>query len=153
MRQMNADIARRTGDLGGGLGGAVGAGAETGARVFAGGTAVTKAELSATHALAQKELEYGNRGMQLAWERFAKGNMTLAERTEHDRAALAEVPGKWYDQLKSDWSNLAELTERARGTMSTGVEGRWSEALAEAKADFNRAYERSRRWAIFSPDT
>ncbi len=143
MRQMNADIARHTAELGGGLGGAVGAGAKTGARVFAGGTAATKAELSTTHALAQKELEYGNRDMQLAWERFAKGNMTLAERTEHDRAALAEVPGKWYDQLKSDWSNLAELTERARGTMSTGVEGRWSEALAEAKADFNRAYERS----------
>src|SRR5258706_59383 len=131
MRQMGADIARHGGELRGGLGGAAEAGMNTGTGVFAGGTAMTKSELSATHTLAQKELDYGNRRLQLAWERFAKGNMTLAERTEDDRAALAAVPGKWYGQLKSDWSNLAELTARAKGAMSTGIEGRWSEAFAE----------------------
>lgn len=143
MRQMGADIARRTGELGGGLGGAAEAGASAGRRAFAGGTAMTMSELAATHALVQKELDYGNRGMQLAWERFAKGNLSLSERTEADRAALAAVPGKWYEHLKSDWSNLGELTARLKGMMSTGIEGHWSEAFAEGKADFNRGYERS----------
>ena len=143
IRQMSADITHRTAEIGGGLGGAVEAGAKTGTSVFAGGTAATKAGLSATHGFAQQELDYGNRGMQLAWERFAKGNMTLTERTEQDRAALMAMPGKWYDHLKSDWSNLAELTEQAQGMMSTGIEGGWSEALTEARADFKRAYEKS----------
>lgn len=143
MRQANADIARHSAEFRGGIGGVAEAGAQSGAGVFKSGTAATKSELAATHRLAQTEIDYGNRGMLLAWERFAKGNMTLTERTAADRDALAAVPGNWFNNLKSDWSNLGELTDRAKGAMSTGVEGRWSDAFAEARDDFNSAYERS----------
>ena len=143
MQQMGADIARHSAELSGGVATAPSAGIQTGAKVLERGTALTKSELAFAHAAAQGELDYANRGMQRAWDRFVRGNLTLTERTESDRAALRALPGGYFDRLGSDWSNLNELTDNAKKTMSTGIEARWSEAFAEARADFNRAYERS----------
>jgi hypothetical protein len=143
MRQMGTDISRRSSGLGGGLATAPSGGVEAGAKVLERGTALTKSELGATHAVAQGELDYANRGMQRAWDRFVKGNLALTERTASDRARLRELPGGYFEHLRSDWSNLNELTDDAKRKMSSGVEARWSDAFGEAKADFNRAYERS----------
>jgi hypothetical protein len=143
MRQMGADIARRTTEAGSAIAAAPSAGVQTGATVLERGTALTKSELAATHALAQKQVDYASRGMQLAWERFVKGNLTLSERTAGEREALRSLPGGYFSQLGSDWNNLAELSNRAKKTMATGVEAKWSDAFAEARAEFNRAYERS----------
>jgi hypothetical protein len=143
MRQMGADIARRTTEAGGAIAAAPSAGIQTGATVLERGTALTKSELAATHAMAQKQVDYASRGMDLAWERFVKGNLTLAERTASDRDALLSLPGGYFSQLGSDWSNLGELSDRAKKAMATGVEAKWSDAFSEARADFNRAYERS----------
>lgn len=143
MRQMGADIARHSAERGSGIATAPSAGVQTGAKVLGRGTALTKSELALAHEAAQGELDYANRGMQRAWERLVKGNMTLTERTESDREALRSLAGGYFDRLGSDWSNLDELTERAKSTMSTGIEARWSDSFAEARADFNRAYERS----------
>jgi hypothetical protein len=143
MRQMGADIARHSAELGGGVAQAPSAGVQTGAKVLERGTALTKSELAFAHAAAQGELDYANRGMQRAWDRFVRGNLTLAERTESDRAALRSLPGGYFDRLGSDWSNLNELTDDAKKRMSTGIEARWGDAFGEARADFNRAYERS----------
>lgn len=143
MRQMGAEIARHSGQLGGGLATAPSTGVQAGAKVLEGGTALTKSELALTHETAQKEIDYANRGMQGAWSRFVKGNMTLAERTESDREALRALPGGYFEHLGSDWKNLHELSDRAKKTMATGIEARWSDAFAEARTDFGRAYERS----------
>ena len=143
MQQMGADIARRSAELRSGVAAAPSAGVQTGAKVLGGGTALTMSELALTHELAQKEFDYANRGMQRAWDRFAKGNLTLVERTESDRAALRSLPGGYFDRLGSDWKNLNELTDNAKKKMSTGIEAGWSRAFSEARADFNRAYERS----------
>jgi hypothetical protein len=143
MRQMDADIARRGADLRGGIATAPSAGYQAGAKTLERGTALTRSELALTHGTAQAELDYANRGMQRAWDRFVRGNLTLAERTESDRAALRSLPGGYFDRLGSDWSNLSETTDDAKKRMSSGIEAGWSDAFAEARADFGRAYERS----------
>lgn len=143
MRQMGADIARRNAEAGAGIAAAPGAGVQAGAKVLGRGTALTASELALTNELAQKELDYANRGMRLAWERLVKGNLTLTERTASDREELRRLPGGYFDRLGADWSNLNELTDRAKKTMSSGIEARWGDAFAEARTDFNRAYERS----------
>lgn len=143
MQQMEADLARHSTELSGGIATAPSTGVQTGAKVLERGTALTKSELALTHEAAQTERDYANREMQRAWDRFVRGNLTLTERTESDRAALRSLPGGYFDRLGSDWSNLNELTDNAKKRMSTGIEARWSEAFAEARDDFNRAYERS----------
>ena len=143
MRQMRADIARRGADLREGIVAVPSGSVRAGASVFESGTALTKTELALTHGAAQAELDYANRGMQRAWDKLVKGNLTLPERTASDREALRALPGGWYDHLGSDWKNLNELSDNAKKAMSSGIEARWSDAFAEARADFNRAYERS----------
>ena len=143
MRQMGADIARHSAERGGGIAATPSAGVQAGAKVLERGTALTKSELAATHAVGQGELDYANRGMQRAWARVVKGNLTLAERTEGEREALRALPGGYFEHLRTDWSNLNELTDDAKRKMSSGIEARWGDAFGEAKADFNRAYERS----------
>ncbi len=118
-------------------------GVQTGAEVFKSGTDFSKQELAITAGLTKAEWDYGSRNLGLAWERFVKGNMTLALRTEEDRQALMAMPGNWYKHLESDFRNLNELTDDAKNAMSTHIEGRWGEAFGEARADFNESYQQS----------
>ena len=118
-------------------------GVQTGTQVLSGGTELTKKELAYTKELVKSEWDYGSRNLNLAWERFVKGNMTLAQRTAEDRQALAAVPGGWYKHLQSDFRNLDELTGKATDSMSTHIKGRWGEAFGEAKSDFNKSYQQS----------
>lgn len=118
-------------------------GVKTGAQVYSGGTELSKRELAFTKELVKAEWDYGSRNLNLAWERFYKGNITLTQRTAEDRQALAAVPGNWFKHLQSDFSNLDELTDKATNSMSTHIEGRWGEAYGEARADFNQSYQKS----------
>lgn len=118
-------------------------GVQTGAQVYRGGTDLNKRELALTTSLVKTEWDYGSRNLNLAWERFFKGNMTLTQRTAEDRQALAAVPGGWYKHLQSDFRNLDELTVEATNSMSTHIEGRWGEAYGEARAAFNQSYQKS----------
>jgi len=118
-------------------------GVQTGAKVFEGGTEVSKAAIAITAGLAKDEWDYGSSNLSAAWEHFVKGNLTLAQRTAEDRQALAAVPGDWYKNLQGDFSNLDELTDQATQSMSTHIEGRWGEAFGEARADFNESYRQS----------
>lgn len=118
-------------------------GVQTGAQVFSGGTELSKKELALTGSLVASEWDYGSRNLSLAWERFAKGNMTLTQRTEEDRQALVAVPGGWFNHLQSDFRNLHELTDKVRNATSTHIKGRWGEAYGEAQKDFNQSYRQS----------
>ena len=143
MAHMQADIARHSSEFGKGLVEAGAGGVQTGVAVAKGGTALTGKELAVTGRMMQAESDYGSRGMRLAWQRFAKGNMTLAQRTAEDRAALAAVPGDYFRHLRDDFKNLHELTESAKDSMSTHIEGRWGEAYSEARAAFDEQYRQS----------
>lgn len=118
-------------------------GMQTGSAVLSGGTEISKLELAATAGLAKAEWDYGSRNLGKAWERFYKGNLTLVERTEEDWQALNAVPGDWLKNLRSDFSNLDELTENAKNSMSTHIEGQWGKAFEEARAAFNESYQQS----------
>lgn len=143
MAEMQADLARHGGEYGKDVVGVGKKSAQTGVDVAKHGTALTKKELALTGQLMKAEIDYGSRTMQRAWERFYKGNITLAQRTEEDRRALAALPGNYYQGLKRDFRNLHKLTERAKGTVSTHIEGRWREAFGEAQASFSHSYEKS----------
>ncbi len=143
LAQLQSDIKRRSADYGKGMGEVVGKSVQTGVDTFQKGSELTSKEWSFTKGLARAELDYGSDTMQRAWERFAKGNLTLAKRTAEDRAALTALPGNYFQQLRQDFSNLGELSDRAKQTMSTHIEGGWSDAFATAQVDFNKAYRRS----------
>jgi hypothetical protein len=143
MSKAIADAGEHSSEYGKSLVDAGKGGVQTGAKVFSGGTELSKKELAFTAGLVKSEWDYGSRNLNLAWERFVKGNMTLTQRTEEDRQALAAVPGNWYKHLQSDFRNLDELTDKATNSMSTHIEGRWSEAYDEARADFNQSYQKS----------
>lgn len=118
-------------------------GVQTGAKIFEGGTKLSKQELAYTGTLVKSEWDYGSAKLNSAWEHFVKGNMSLAERTAEDRQALAAVPGNWFEHLQGDFHNLGELTDAATNAMSTHIEGRWSDAYGEARTDFNASYQKS----------
>ncbi|MEO8333025.1 MAG: hypothetical protein ABI479_11390 [Gallionella sp.] len=143
MAQAGAEIKQHSADYGKDIAEVGKDSAQTGAQVYRGGTALTKQELAVTDKLAQAEMDYGSRTMGLAWRHLIQGNMSLAQRTEQDRKALAAVPGDYFAQLKSDFSNLFELTASAKNAMSTHIEGHWSAAFSEAQADFNQSYKQS----------
>lgn len=143
MAEMKAGLANHTGVYGKEVAEAGKQGVRAGMNVAKHGTALTKAELALTAQAMKAEMDYGSRAMLRAWDRFYRGNITLAQRTEEDRRALAALPGNYYRGLKRDFRNLHELTERAKGKMSTRIEGRWSEAFGEARASFSKSYEKS----------
>lgn len=143
MARAVADAREHSTDYGKNLVDAGKGGVQTGAQLLGGGTDLSKQELAVTASLVKTEWDYGSKNMSSAWGHFVKGNMTLAQRTEEDRTALVSVPGSWYKNLQSDFSNLNELTEGAMDKMSTHIEGRWGEAFGEAKADFHESYRQS----------
>lgn len=143
MSRAVADAREHSADYGKNLADAGKSGVQTGAQIFSGGTDLSKQELAVTAGLVKTEWDYGSRNMSAAWEHFVKGNLTLAQRTAEDRAALASVPGDWYKRLSSDFSNLNELTDQATQAMSSHIEGRWGAAFDEARTDFNDSYQRS----------
>lgn len=138
-----ADTGKHSKDYGKNLVDAGKGGVQTGTQLYSSGTDLSKKELAFTRELVKSEWDYGSRNLSLAWERFVKGNMTLTQRTADDRQALAAMPGDWYKHLQSDFHNLDELTDKATNSMSTHIEGRWSEAFGEARADFNQSYQKS----------
>jgi hypothetical protein len=143
LAQMQGDIKRHSVEYGQGMGDVTGKSVQTGVDTLQKGTELTKKEWSFTTQLASAELDYSSQTMQRAWERFAKGNLTLALRTAEDRNALMALPGDYYKNLRQDFSNLGELSDNAKQAMSTHIEGHWSDAFATAQVDFNTAYAQS----------
>ncbi|MEQ1814542.1 MAG: hypothetical protein ABL860_08865 [Candidatus Nitrotoga sp.] len=143
MSQAVAGTGRHSTEFGKNLKEAGKGGVQTGAEIFKGGTELSKKELALTSILVKTEWDYGSSKLNSAWEHFVKGNMTLTQRTAEDRQALSAVPGDWYKHLQNDFSNLDELTDKAKASISTHIEGRWGDAFGEARADFNRSYVQS----------
>lgn len=118
-------------------------GVELSKDIFESGTKLSQREIEFTKGLVKSEWDYGSDTLNLAWQRFVKGNLTLSERTEEDRQALAAVPGDWFKSIKSDFHNINELAHSATEVMSTNIEGRWNDAFDEAKNAFSDSYDKS----------
>jgi len=118
-------------------------GARLTGQLFSSGTKLSGAEFKLTGNLIQNEWDYGSETLHGAWQRFVKGNLSLAARTEEDRQALADIPGDWFKTIKGDFHNINDLAHTATESLSPHIEGRWGDAFDEAKASFNEAYDES----------
>lgn len=145
MREVRSDIARHSGgyaaDLKGDLSGAV----ETGKEVVVEGTARSGEIFVKTHDLALTEYAYSKETFQRAMDSLIKGNLTLGKRTEEERRELVGLPGNYFKHLKSDFSNLRELTDAANRGFADKIEIGWDSAFHKATQAFRDEYDRSGR--------
>ncbi len=116
---------------------------ETGQTLVTGGTDLSKDILAATNTAAQAELAYAEDRFKKAMEAFVRGNMTIAKRTEDDRRELTSVPGNYYKTLREDFSNLSDLTARARKRFAGKIEPAWEASFRKAGSEFRTEYEKS----------
>ncbi len=115
----------------------------TGKETVATGTAQTKNILAETHQLAKAEFAYAGEGFQDATRTFVRGNLTIAPRTAHERKELAGLPGAYYHGLKTDFSNVFALTEKAQKKIAAKIDPAWEPAFRKAAREFQAEYERS----------
>jgi len=117
--------------------------AETAAGILSTGTKQTGSIFAATHELGKAELDYSQESFKKAMDSFVRGNLTIAKRTEADRQELANMPGNYFNNLKSDFSNVFELAGEARKKYSGRIEPAWETAFQKAGHEFQREYEKS----------
>ena len=143
MVQTQHRLASHTGEFGAGLANAGRAGVDTTQQVFSKGTENTRKTLHNTQELAADLWDFGGDAMQEAWHTFLRGNLSLAQRTAEDRAALAALPGGYFKDLRDDFKNLHVLTHQVKEATATHIRGRWNDAFHEAARDFDQAYTQS----------
>jgi hypothetical protein len=107
------------------------------------GTQGTKAIFAGTHVGAKSTFKLGTAGFSLAWKRFLKGNLSLAKRTKDDRNELDSIPGKFFTNLKEDFSNLFALTLFFNKEISKAISLSWAASFKQAREEFNIEYEKS----------
>jgi len=116
---------------------------KTGKDLVASGTADTKEILRETHGLAKAELAFAGEAFRSAMSAFVRGNMTIAARTAGERQELARLPGNYFASLKDDFSNMYELTARARKRFAGKIDPAWEKSFQKAGRAFQAEYERS----------
>jgi hypothetical protein len=117
--------------------------AQTGKDVVATGTAISAGILETTHALGKTELAYANANFHRAMDAFVRGNLTIAQRTQEERQELANLPGNYFKNLNSDFSNIIELADSTRKRFAGKIDAHWEEAFQKAGREFKSEYEKS----------
>jgi hypothetical protein len=116
---------------------------DTGRELVTGGTRLTGEIVETTHSIAKEEFSYAGDRFKKAMETFVRGNLTIAKRTEEERRELAGLPGNYFSTLKSDFSNLFELSDKARKQFSAKIDPAWEDAFRKASREFRAEYEES----------
>jgi hypothetical protein len=96
-----------------------------------------------TQEVVDKQVAYASDVSSRAWETFIKGNISLAKRSEDDLTALSLIPGEYFDSLKSDFSNIQDLSDSMIHEGREGISRVWEPAFEEAKTSFVASYEDS----------
>lgn len=117
--------------------------AKAGTDLVVSGTKQSGRILEATHDLAKGEFAYAQDSFKKAADSFVRGNLSIAQRTEEDRQELANMPGKYFKNLKSDFSNVYELAETARARFGGKIDPAWEESFHRASREFQSEYEKS----------
>lgn len=107
------------------------------------GTKRTWRILKGTHSLAKAELAYAGEGFQDAWGAFVTGNINIGRRTEAERKELAALPGGYFRNLKSDFSNLWDITSDIHNRFAGRIDASWDKAFQKASREFKDEYNRS----------
>ena len=116
---------------------------QTGKDLVTGGTRLTGDILGATHKTAKAELAYAGDRFKKAVSVFVKGNISIVERTEADRQELMDLPGNYFTNLKSDFSNIWEMTTAANDSFAGKIEVSWDSAFERASREFQAEYDKS----------
>lgn len=111
--------------------------------IIEGGQMVTNGIFAGTHYLGTLQWHQANATMIRALDTFVKGNLSIAARTAEDRAALAALPGAWYQNLSEDFSNLHTLSQAIKKNISKGIPISWEASFAKASEAFRLEYEES----------
>ena len=138
-----ADAGRLSGEYGAAVKSDVKDSAATTTKIVSTGTKQTGKILETTHETAKTEFAYAQENYKKAMDSFVRGNLSIAKRTEEERKELASMPGNYYDTLSSDFSNVFELTEKARKKFSGRIEPAWEASIQKAGREFQREYEKS----------
>ncbi|MEQ1795466.1 MAG: hypothetical protein ABL970_14890, partial [Nitrospira sp.] len=99
--------------------------------------------LDRTKAMTKAEWTYATGHFGEAWEEFIQGNLSLGKRTQQDREALLAIPGREFASLKSDFSNIWDITTVIHENFSGRIQVSWDAAFERAGRDFRAEYERS----------
>ena len=78
-------------------------------------------------------------------EAFVQGNMSIARRTEEDRHELSVIPGNYYNSIKSDFSNIFDITEQNRKRFAKKIQPALEASFQRASREFQAEYDKSGR--------
>lgn len=118
-------------------------GLETGKDLFKSGTKQSVDILKGTQSLAELEYDYAKEGFRKGWGRFIQGNIAIRQRTEEDFREMASLPKNYFGSLKSDFSNLWEITESVNDRFAKNIDSSWDAAFKKASMEFKAEYDRS----------
>lgn len=116
---------------------------DTGKSLMQSGTERSGEILDRTKSMTQAEWTYATGHFGEAWEELIQGNLSLGKRTQQDREALLALPGHEFASLKSDFSNIWEITKVIHENFSGRIQVSWDAAFERAGRDFRTEYERS----------
>lgn len=112
-------------------------------KIFKEGSRSSAKIFEETHSLGQEELRYAGENFDKAWGQLIKGNLSIVTRTEADRKELTSLPGNYYSNLKRDFSNINEATDRFIERSVGDINDSWDDAFKKAGNEFQAEYERS----------
>ncbi|MEK6726517.1 MAG: hypothetical protein AABY54_08225 [Deltaproteobacteria bacterium] len=118
-------------------------GVETGKGLFKSGTKQSVDILKGTQPLAELEYDYAKEGFRKGWGRFIQGNIAIRQRTEEDFREMVSLPKNYFGSLKSDFSNLWEITESVNDRFAKNIDSSWEAAFKKASMEFKAEYDRS----------
>ncbi len=107
------------------------------------GREATSGVFAGTHYLGKLQWQNANSLMVQALDAFVQGHLSLGTRTAGDRAALAALPGGYFNDLREDFSNLHELSRSLKRRISRGIRISWNRSFAQAAEEFRKEYEES----------
>lgn len=116
---------------------------DTGKSLMQSGTERSGEILDRTKSMTLAEWTYATGHFGEAWEELIQGNLSLGKRTQQDREALLALPGHEFASLKSDFSNIWEITKVIHENFSGRIQVSWDAAFERAGRDFRTEYERS----------
>jgi len=143
LQQVRDDAARHSAEYKEALKDDIQGSIDTGKNMVASGTKQSGRILETTHEIAKTEFVYARENYKKAMDSLVEGNLSIVKRTEEERRELAGLPGNYFKTLKSDFSNIYELTDSARKRFSRKIDPAWETAFQRAAREFQAEYEES----------
>jgi hypothetical protein len=143
MKRIAKAVVKRTGELGGNVSDDLKDSYDKALRILEGGTTLTVIEAAGTMELMGDEFDYSKQAFEEACEVFVKGHIHLVKRTADDFHDIVSLPGNYFGDLKSDFSNIYDLSAQANKSVSDKIALSWDRSFDEAAGAFRKEYDQS----------